>query len=169
MKVAELQRFLGNFVPFARAAGASEKVSAEFDRAVSCLEPFKEKTLAEFNDFLRRADEYDRTGKLTLPARNGGGKSRATKAPSLTVEEAAQIFRDLHARATDPALTFADIDLKMKPLDKLTIAQLKDLAAHVGVAVPAKGKKQILEELTRRIKELKASHERTQFRFGETA
>ena len=71
MKVAELQRLIGNFGPFTRAAGASEKVATEFDRAMQCLDPFKEKTLAEFNDFLRRADEYDRTGKLLPPARNG--------------------------------------------------------------------------------------------------
>ena len=165
MTVAELQRFLGNFVPFAKAAGASDKASAELDRTVTCLEPFKEKSLAEFNDFLRRADEYDRTGKLTVPERTTTRAPRAPKVPKLTVEEAVNLYRDLHARATDPALSFADIDQKMRLLDK----QLKQLAAQVEVTVPVKGKAQILEELTRRIKELKASHERTQFRFGATA
>jgi hypothetical protein len=167
MKVVELQRSLGHIVAFTKAAGASEKVAAELDRALQCLDPFKEKTLAEFNEFLRRADEYDRTGKLLPPARNGVSKERAAKAVGLTVDEAVKIFKDLHDRATDPAVTFADIDAKMKDFEKLTIPQLQEVAAKVGVTVPAKPKKQILEELTRRIKELKVSFQRTQFRFGE--
>ena len=169
MKVAELQRFLGNLAPFVKAAGASEKVATEFDRALQCLEPFKEKTLAEFNDFLLRADEFDRTGKLEAPARTGNGKPRAAKGPSLTVYEAVQIYRDLHARATDPTLSDPAIDAKMAAIGKLTLPQLQELAGKVGAVVPAKPKAKVVEALTRRIKELKASDERTQFRLGETA
>jgi hypothetical protein len=166
MKVAELQRFLGSMTPFVRAAGASEKVIGELDRALQCLDPFKEKSLAEFNDFLRRADEYDRTGKLLPPPT--ASKARTKKSTGLSVDEAAVIFQDLHQRATDPALTYADIDAKMKDIDKLTIAQLLELAAKVNVPVPTKPKKEIVGELTRRIKERKASFERTGFRLGET-
>jgi hypothetical protein len=168
MKVAELQHSLGHIVAFARSAGASDKVTAELDRAVQCFDPFKEKSLVEFSEFLRRADEFDRTGKLEPPARKAA-KPRAPKAAALTVDAAAQIFTSLHDRATDPTLTYAHIDDQMKPLEKLTIAQLMDVAAKVNVTVPAKPKKEIIGELTRRIKELKVSHERTQFRFGETA
>src|SRR5690242_4701107 len=120
MKVAELQCFLGNIVPFAKAAGASEKVAAELDRALQCLEPFKEKTLAEFNDFLRRADEFDRTGMLQPPAKKAS-KPRAPKTPALTVDEAVKIFSELQERATDPALTFADIDAKLQGFEKMTV------------------------------------------------
>lgn len=167
MKVADLQRFLADLTPLVRSAGASEKVATELARAVQCFEPFKEKTLAGFNDFLGRADEFDRTGKLSAPAKTG--KARTAKAPALTLDEAARLFTDLHQRATDPALTYDEIDAKMKLLEKLTIAQLLEVAGKVNVTVPRKGKKEILAELTRRIKELKVSHERTQFRFGETA
>lgn len=167
MKVADLQRFLGNITPFARAAGASEKAAAELDRALQCLEPFKEKSLAEFNDFLLRADEFDRTGKLLPPARNG--KTRTPKAPALSVDEAIAIYQDLHNRATDPALTYAEIDAKLKPIGKLNLAQLKEAVAKLDVTVSPKTKKNMVDELTRRIKELKASHERTQFRLGESA
>jgi hypothetical protein len=169
MKVAELQRFLSNFGPFAKAAGASEKVAAEFERAMKCLEPFKEKSLAEFNDFLLRADEFDRTGKLTPPARNGNGRTRAPKAPGLTVDEAVQIFNDLHKTATQSDVSYADIDAKLKPFEKLSVAQLKEIAARVGVVASGRARKVFIEALAWRIKELKASHERTQFRLGETA
>jgi hypothetical protein len=164
MKVAELQHFLANIVPFARAAGASEKVASELDRALQCMDPFKEKTLAEFSEFLRRADEFDRTGKLTAPA--SSAKARAAKAPALSIDDAAKIYTDLYARATEPTLTYADIDAKLKPIEKLTMPQLKELAGKVGVTVSAKTKKQLLDQLMGRIKELKASFERTQYRFG---
>jgi rubrerythrin len=153
--------------PFARAAGASEKVVAEFERMMQSLEPFQNKTLAEFNDFLRRADEFDRTGQLTPPDR--ATKPKAPKAASLTVDEAVAIFKDLHQRATDPALTYEDIESGMSRLEKLTIPMLLEIAAKVDVPVPAKPKKEILGELTRRIKERKASFERTEFRLGATA
>ena len=45
MKVAELQLFLGQIVPFVTAAKASSTVTDELARTVLCLEPFKDKTL----------------------------------------------------------------------------------------------------------------------------
>ena len=53
MNVSDLQQFLRQIVPFARAAGASEKAATELERTVLCLEPFQAKPLAEFNQFLR--------------------------------------------------------------------------------------------------------------------
>jgi hypothetical protein len=164
MKVDELQCFLAGIAPFAKAAGANEKAVAELDRALQCLEPFKERTLADFSEFLRRADEYDRTGKLTPPAKIG--KPRAAKAGSLSIDDAAQIFKDLLGRAADPKLTYADIDAALKPIEKMTVPQLLELAAKVDVPVPAKPKAKIIEGLKRRVTELKASSERTQYRFG---
>lgn len=135
MKVAELQRFLSNFGPFAKAAGASEKVAAEFE--------------------------------LTPPPRNSSGRTRTKKAPGLTVDAAAQIFNDLHANATRTDVSYSDIEAKLKPFEKLTVAQLKEVAANVGVVVTGSRKQPILDAFTWRIKELKASDERTQFRLGE--
>jgi hypothetical protein len=164
MKVHELQQFLGNFVPFARAAGASERVVTELSRTVQCLDPFKEKSLAEFNDILRKADEYDRTGKLSA---NNGRKPRTPKAPALSVDDAVRIFQELESRATDPTLTYPEIDARFKPIEKLTVAALKGLAVKVGVTLAEKNKQPILNQLKSRITELKASFERTQqYRFG---
>lgn len=164
MKVADLQRLLGAVGPFARSAGASEKAGTELDRVAQCFEPFKEKSLAEFSEFLQRADEFDRTGKLTPPA--ASGRARAGKAGSLSVDDAAKIITDLLARATDPTLGYADIEVALKPVGKMTIAQLVEVAAKVDVPVPPKGKPAILAALTRRITELKASGERMRDRFS---
>lgn len=165
MKVADVQQLLAAIGPFARAAGASEKAATEIERARQCLEPFRDRTLAEFNDFLNRADEFDRTGKLTAPPR-AAARSRAPKAPKLTVEAAVPIFQALVARAADPTLTYEEIDAQLAGLDKLTVPQLRELASKVDVPVPAKAKKEIVAALTRWIKELKVSHERTQFNLG---
>ncbi|MBI2804468.1 MAG: hypothetical protein HYX68_05715 [Planctomycetes bacterium] len=168
MKVAELQQFLSQIVPFARAAGAGDKVAVELDRAVLCLAPFKDKSLAEFNDFLRLADEYVRTGRLPeKPARVA--RPRTPKAPKLTVAEAAQKFQALYARATDPTLEYPAIDAEIDTLSGLTIAELKEVAAAVDTTVPSKSRKkdEILAEFKRKIKERKGSYERTQFRAGD--
>lgn len=165
MRVAELQQFLSQIVPFARAAGAADKVATELGRTVECLALFKDKTLAEFNDFLRKADEYDRTGKLTAPVK----PARAAKAPKVSVEDAAQRFAALYERATDPQLEYATIDAEIDALGSLTATGLKEVARKVNITLPTKATKpQILSELKRRVKERKGSFERTQFR-GEGA
>lgn len=168
MKVNDLQQFLAQVVPFVRAAGAAEKVANELGHAVQCLEPFKAKTLTEFNDFLRMADEYVRTG--TLPEKPGRAtKPREPKTPKISVAEAAQKFQSLYDRATDPTLEYAAIDAEMATLTGMTVAQLKEVAKTVNVTLPSKAKKkdEIVAEFTRRIRERKGSHERTQFRSGE--
>jgi hypothetical protein len=164
MKVGELQQFLSQVVPFVRAAGAAEKVATELGRAVDCLNPFKEKSLAEFNDFLTKADEFDRTGKLSPPPKPVRAP-KAPKPPKLSMAEATQIYQALGDRVTDPSLDYATIDMEIDALGSLTAANLKEVARNAGVTLSTKATKpQILEELKRRIKERKGSFERTQFR-----
>jgi hypothetical protein len=166
MKVSELQQFLSQLVGFVRAAGAAEKVAEELGRAAQSLEPFKHKTLAEFNDFLKKAEEFDRTGVLAAPKK----PARAPKAAKLSVKEAAQKFSSLCDRATDPTLDYATIDTEIDALAGLTAANLKEVARQAHITLPARATKpQILDELKRRIKERKGSFERTQFRADATA
>ncbi|HZZ79086.1 MAG TPA: hypothetical protein VFE62_11235 [Gemmataceae bacterium] len=163
MNVHDLQQFLAGVAPLARAAGASEKAATELDRALQCLEPFKNRSLTDFTEFLRRADEYDRTGKLGAPP----AKTRAAaKAGGLSVDDAAKIFNDLVARAASPTLTYADIDTAMKPIEKMLVGQLVELAAKLDIPAPKTPKSKIVDALKRRITELKANSERTQYRFG---
>lgn len=169
MKVSDMQQILNGLASLSRTMGASDKVANGVGEIARFFEPFKERTTDELQDLLVRADEYHRTGKVTLPQRGNNGRARSAKAPSLTVDEAANVFSDLHRRATDPALSYYEIDEQMKRLEKMTIPQLLEVAAKVRVTVPTKPKKDILAEFTRRIKELKASDQRTQFRLGETA
>jgi hypothetical protein len=158
MKVSALQQFLSQLVPLMEATNASQAVIAELKRTGQCLEPFKEASLADFNEFLRNADECVRTNKWPQPGKKA--TTKGTKAPKITVAEAAQKFLALKERATDPSLENHMIDLEIDAFNTLTMPQLKDLAKEVGQVLPskAKSKNQIISEIKRVIKELKESH-----------
>ena len=161
MKVAELQQFLSQIIPFVKAAKASETVTTELTRAVQALEPFKEKPLTEFNEFLRMAEEYYRTGLFT---RKGAKKATTPKVPKLTIADAAQKFLSLYERATDPALDYAIIDAEISRFNDLSIDQLKVVAKEVNQTLPVgKSKKpEIVAAFKRMIKEQKENFERNQ-------
>ncbi|MBM3995339.1 MAG: hypothetical protein FJ303_14475 [Planctomycetes bacterium] len=169
MNVADLQQFLRQVSALARSAGASDKVMAELARLVACFEPFHSKTLAEFNDFLRLADEYVRTGVVpsAAPAKRAA-RPRTPKEPKITPAEGLAKFRQLYERATDPTLDYATIDAEIEPLDALTLSQLKEIAAQIPMTLPkSRAKKDVLDEFRRKVKERKGTHERTQFRPDE--
>jgi hypothetical protein len=164
MKVAELQQLLNQLVPFVKAARASDTVTSEMERAAMCLEPFKDKTLAEFNDFLRMADEYVRTGVLPASAKGRARPPKAPKPPKLTVAEAAQKFMGLYERAGDPTLESETIDVELSSLHDLSIDELKNVAKELNRPLPPglKKKPDIVAAFKRMIKEQKENHERNQ-------
>jgi hypothetical protein len=82
------------------------------------------------------------------------------------VDKAVDAYRDLLGRAASPSTSWSDIEVVMKPISKLTIPQLLEVAAKVEVPVPQKPKSDIVDALKRRVTELKASAERTQPMFG---
>lgn len=168
MKVAELQQFLSQIVPFVRAAKASEAVATELDRAVRCLEPFKDKSLVEFNDFLGLADEYVRTGVLPASAKPTKARPprapKAPKAPKLTVAEAAQIFQTLYERATDPTLEYSEIDAEISKFNDLKKDDLQKLAKEVNKTLPRSKmtNSEMVAAFKRMIKDQKENYERNQ-------
>jgi hypothetical protein len=167
MKVTDLQQLLRQFATFVRAAGAAEKVSAEIDRTWQSFEPFRDKTLADFNDFLRKADEYERTGVLSSPVKERA--ARPAKAQKLTVDAAAEKFHSLYENATDTSVEYTTIDSEIDKFKQFTVKDLLLVAEKVKVTLPGKLKKeQILDELKRRIKGYKASFDRTQFGRSES-
>jgi hypothetical protein len=165
MKVAELQSFLRQIVPFTRAAGAGAKVSEDLDRVGECLEPFKEQSVGEFADFLRMADEYVRNG--TLPASAKAARRRSSNgephAEKLSLEAAAQTFMSLYERAADPALDDEVIDAEISKFYDLSIPQLKSLGEQIDHPLPTnlRKKPEIIAVFKRMIKDRHASSERS--------
>lgn len=171
MKVADLQQFLRQIGPFARAAGASEKAASDLDRAGQCLEPFREQSVADFSDFLSKTVEhYTTTGEFAQIVKPGKGRAaRAPKPPKISLADAAAIFQSLYDRAIDPTLQYSQIDAEIGAFEKaFTATQLKELARTVGVTLSGRATKPlIMAALKNRIKERKGSHERNQFRPDE--
>jgi ribosomal protein L18 len=170
MKVADLQQFVSGLVQPVRAAGASDKVCAELRQAAEFLEPFKDRTLAELGSMLHMIDEYKRTNQWPQPPSKptGGGKGKTPKQPKLTVEQAAQRVMALLERVNDAELEYSAIDSELKAIEPLTKDDLVKVAKEVGMTIaPRATKKDILEEIRRRVRDRKGSFERTQFRADE--
>jgi hypothetical protein len=165
MKVAELQSFLRQIVPFTQAAGASAKVTEDLDRVGEGLEPFKEQSLGEFADFLRMADEYVRNGTLPASAKSSRRRSSSNgepQTPKLSLEAAAQTFMSLYEQGADPALDDEVIDAEISKFYDLSISQLKSLGEQVDHPVPTnlRKKPEIIALFKRMIKEHRESPER---------
>lgn len=169
MKVMELQQFLRDVAKFAEATGASKL--ATLSQTVECLEPFKTQDLTNFNQFLRIADEYVRTGDLpefVTKKKSATQKQpkapKVAKPPKLTVPEATQIFLQLIERATDSRLDFATIDSEINKLHDLSDKDLKALAREVNRTLPSKCRKkdEKVEAFKLMIKDAKESFERNQ-------
>jgi hypothetical protein len=167
MKVADVQQFVSGIVQSVRAAGASEKVCSDLRQVGDLLEPYKERTLAELGGLLRTIDEFQRTGRWPeqITTTKAARRPAASKPPKLTVSQAAQKVMALLERVNDPDLEYGGIDAELKAIEPLTKPDLLKVAQEVGMTIASRSsKKEILEELRRRVRDRKGSFERTRFR-----
>jgi hypothetical protein len=162
MLVANLQQYLRALVLPLQASGASKQAGG-IERASDSLEPFKHLAIEAFADFLRRAEEYDRTGIVPVVAKPPA-KSRAKKTtgPVYTPEDAIRDVRSLYERSLADEVTFAMIEAEVKAINKLTKKELDKVTAEFGLA-KAKKKPEALAAILRKIIDYKQSHQRTQF------
>jgi hypothetical protein len=165
LKVADLQQLINGLVQPMRSAGASQKVVEDLGRMAQGLEPFKDRTIGEFNDFLQTAHTYVTDGTLPEPGRRSSGRGRSARADGskLSVEEAAQRVMDLYERwSTGQNLDPAALESEVQTLEPLTKEQLKQVAEQVHVSVPAnpRTKEDLLKAITTAIRERKGG-ERT--------
>lgn len=168
LKVADLQQFIDGLAQPLKSAGASQKVLDDLHRVVEGLGPFRDRTMAEFGDFLRTADQFVRTGELPAPGKRPARRA-AAKAPKLSAAEAAQRILSLYERATDPTLDYETIEREVQSLQPLTKAQLLEVAEQAHVPVPrARKKDDVLNAIGAAIKERKAASERTGLREPTT-
>jgi hypothetical protein len=167
MKVAELQSFVNSLAQPLRVCGGTN-VAEELQQAVAGMNPFREMTIAQFADFLAKAEEYHRTGILPTPPSKG--KRKKEKPVPLSVNEAAQAVLDLYEKASDPDLSNATIQALIARLDNdLKAPQMIALAKEVQLSLPKKPTKQLaLGEIRRKIEERRENAGRIQFRPGSS-
>jgi hypothetical protein len=163
MKVADLQQFISGLAQPMKSAGASQKVLDDLANMSLGLERFKERTIGEFNEFLRTASDYITDGTLPEAGRRSSSrKPGSPKAPALSVEEGAQRIMSMHERGADASLDHAAIEAEVNMLEPMTVPQLKQLAEQVLMTVPPnmRTKQDLLNALAMGIKERKLSSER---------
>ncbi len=162
MKVAKLREFVENVAQFLTQSGGTQ-VGRELHRAADALRPFDERTIAEFESFLKRADQFDRTGQVPAATRTRSRQAAVTD--QAKVAQAAETVRQLYEQATDPAVTYQRIDTEVARLNRaLNKGEVLAVAEKLGIALPKRAsKKATLEEIGRWITERKRSFERTSF------
>jgi len=162
MNVSNLQQFLGQIGILVRSAGAAERVCVDIDRVAQCLQPFGDRTLSEFSAFLEKADEYDRTGKLTVPPPKATRtkKEAQPKRPVMSVDEAVARFNAVYEQAKDSTFEYSAIDMAIDEFEPIKATQLKEVAKLVNVPFTSKTTKpQLLDDFKKRIRSRKASFE----------
>jgi hypothetical protein len=163
MRVAELQQFIRSLIPPLQASGAKASIVGDLEETCLGLEPFKDLGVDAFAGFLRRAEEYDRTGIVPVVAK-AAPKPRAAKesGPPYAADDALRDVRELYERCLGDDVTFAMIEAEVKKLDKLKKPDLDRVTAGFGVG-KAKSKPAALAAIREKIDDYKKSHQRTQF------
>jgi hypothetical protein len=144
MTVADLQKYLRALAE----AVAAGKGSAAKDLADAAdrLGPFDKMTVADFAQFLGLALEYRTTGKVTLPT----GKTPKTATPKPPAKGTGELLgrvRSLHDRALDPSVTREVVEREVKAFEKLTKANLEDVARALEIKKPFKTKPDVITAL----------------------
>jgi hypothetical protein len=145
MNVEVLRQFLRSLVGPLRAADGSAKAVAALECACAGLEPFAGKGLEDFAEFLARAQDYERQGHWPSQAPPIAG--RVVDEPA-AAEYAARLkaflAREVAPGEPAPDAVRAELDrlaAKLKP------AQVKELAAALGVPAAFRTGKQGLEQI----------------------
>jgi hypothetical protein len=139
-----------------KAAGIKD-VRALADR----LKPFARLSLAEFGEFLVKAEAYSR-GDLEAVFGKKTGSARPGKAPAdpNRVPGAVQRLRTLYERALDPSVTPASVDVVINSVETFTKAELEQVAAGCGFQQKFKTKAAMLNALQKWVLDRKGAFAR---------
>lgn len=160
MKIEKVQEYLRSLDPFlvlARPANEAE----DFRRMGAALDAFRSLTVAEFVDFLNRAEDYARTGIVPTKVGKARASAQPKKSPEETVKEMVQIVCSLYEKALDADFRYEVVDEQLAPLGKLTVAQLTTVAKELEIFDVPKKKADILTRIARKVKERREFHDRT--------
>ena len=136
MNVVVMQQHFRELSALIRSAGAASKLVEEFLAVATALEPFREQSVGAFASFLVRADEFDKTGKVTVIATKPK-RVAAPKAARITKPSDAEILTrlsTLYEGILNPNLTDETIEAELLLVDQLKGAGLQTLATTVGIA-----------------------------------
>jgi hypothetical protein len=149
MKVSVLQQFLRNLIAPLEAGAAPAPTIAALQRACQGLDPFQDKEVADFAEFLTRAAAYERDGKW--PSLNPSISGRIVDEPNAA--EYAQRLRTFLEREVPAGNPISeDVRLELKRLTKrLKTSQVREIARELQIEDSFRGKKQGIEKIVLRL------------------
>lgn len=164
MQVKDLQPFLTDLGRFLENTGG-KSVGKEMSRFAEGLAPFRDMSISQLCDFLRSAEEYQRTGVVSTTKKSSRGRK---KVDEQKVIEWTQRLSKLREEAISEAVTYAQIEAEVAKMAKSNSkAEMDAIAKELGIPGTFKTKKLAQAAIHRLIAERKESFQRTQ--FGSTA
>jgi hypothetical protein len=161
MKVADLQQYFTDLAKLLHATDG-KKSAAELSKIAERLQPFRNYDLADFANFLTRAEDSSRTGLLPV---NPPKPSSRSKPPAKSKVDLAALRAEvahLHGTASSPDVTFESIEALQPKLDQLKKAEVLSVVDAIGlVGMKSKSKADIVNAIVARIKSIKQSSIRT--------
>ncbi len=156
MNVAHLMKLLSSLSDTLADSGG-KTVAKDLARIADALEPFGDRTLSKFADFLLKAHEFEQTGAVS-----GGRKATPKPLDPQVVDSVVDTLNEVYEQATSPEMTYQKIDADInKLIKKFTKDVVVEIAARFGVS--GKTKKAAIEAIHRKIRDRKESFERTRF------
>lgn len=149
MKVSVLQQFVRSLVLPLEASAAPTHTIAGLQRACQGLDPFQDKDVADFAEFLNRAAGYEREGKW--PSVNPPISGRIVDEPN--AQELARRLRTFLEREVPSGIPVsAEVRTELHRLAKrLKPAQIKEMARELQVEDGFRGAKQGIEKIVLRL------------------
>lgn len=145
MKVSVLQQFLRSLLAPLESSAASSATISGLQRACQGFDPFQDKDVADFAEFLTRAAAYERDGKW--PSANPPINGRIIDEPN--AQEYARRLRTFLEREVPAGSPISEeVRAELKRLAKrLKSAQIKELARELQVEDGFRGAKQGIERI----------------------
>ncbi|MHB1425006.1 MAG: hypothetical protein ACYC3I_17675 [Gemmataceae bacterium] len=149
MKVNVLQQFLRNLILPLESSAADAGAITALQRACQGFDPFQDKDVAEFAEFLTRAANYERDGKW--PTINPPLSGPIVDEPNAQ-EYARRLrtFLEREAPANEPIPEHVRAELKQLA-KRLKATQIKEMARELQVEETFRGAKQGIEKIVLRL------------------
>lgn len=164
MKVADLQKHLGDLATLLGSAGVKKEVVSDLNAIRDGLIPFRDLPLKGFADFIVRAEAYRSSGEVPSTASTNRRKqsgATGTKAAAPDIQSLAQEVKQLYDQAANPSTTEASIDALLERLGSVDKKGLVTVAEAIELrGVNSKTKPGIISAIRQRILARKGSTQR---------
>ena len=149
MKVSVLQQYLRNLIAPLQASAAPASTITGLQRACQGLDPFQDKDIADFAEFLTRAASYERDGQW--PSANPSISGRIVDEPN-AAEYARRLRTFLEREVLSGQPIPDEVRAELNRLAKrLKPAQVKEMARELQVEDGFRGTKQGIERIVFRL------------------